>query len=142
MDGLKGKYWADWAPFLAPPDRRPFAEITNAVGSLFVLTASFAGLSYVLVEEDVVAVNPTSQGLSVSQAVGVYVWHLLDAIPLLGIPSTLNWNLSPQFTDYVDGGLLLLYKVLVIIPVTRVIVSLVQRRRGGSPSTAVHGQDE
>jgi hypothetical protein len=63
----------------------------------------------------------------VGAAFNSYLWHLAGAIPLLQIPSTLNWSLNHPFTDHIQGGLTVLYTITVISPVLYLISQLASR---------------
>lgn len=45
-----------------------------------------------------------------------YLWHFLEAIPLLDINKTLLWDVRLMYTDRWIGFFLLLFKITVIIP--------------------------
>ena len=45
-----------------------------------------------------------------------YLWHFLEAIPLLDINATLLWDVRLTYTDRWVGFFLLLFKITVIIP--------------------------
>jgi hypothetical protein len=56
-------------------------------------------------------------GIQIVDAVySSYLWHLLAAVPLLQIPSTLNWTLRHPFTDHIQGGLIVIYTLTDILP--------------------------
>jgi hypothetical protein len=140
-----GGYWRQWFPWIKPGETW-ISPLLDAYRSLFVLTASFAGLTATLAAQGWLGVSPPIEGEgSVWSALAYYVWHFLDAIPVLEIPATLNWELATTYTGYTSGALLLVYKLLVIVPVVRAIVELVQRRQRttptppGSPSVAANG---
>jgi hypothetical protein len=60
-----------------------------------------------------------------------YIFHLLDEVPLLKIPETLDWEQPATFTDDASRALLLSYRILVILPVIRVAAELLRREREG-----------
>jgi hypothetical protein len=50
-----------------------------------------------------------------------YLWNFSDAIPVIKLPETVNWELDWTYVDNASGWLLLLYKVLVIVPILAVV---------------------
>ena len=46
-----------------------------------------------------------------------YIWHFLEAIPLLEVNKTLRWEEPLKYTKVGVGWMLLLFKITVIIPV-------------------------
>lgn len=124
-----GGFWRQWLPWLRP-GRTWISPVLDAYRSLFVLTASFAGLTTILAAQGVLGTDPPfADDGSVWPALAYYVWHFLDAIPVLEIPATLNWSLGTDYTGYTSGVLLLVYKLLVIVPVVRAILEVVQRTK-------------
>jgi hypothetical protein len=81
-------------------------------------TAGFTALSTGLYRLGVGSIKsgPLHGSSLVDAAYSYYLWHLADAIPLLKVPKTLNWQLSHPFTDSYHGALALIYTVLVIVP--------------------------
>jgi hypothetical protein len=65
-----------------------------------------------------------------------YLWHLADAIPVLKIPETTNWVLHRRFTDPIQGGLLLAYTVLVILPLIYAGTKLLRRWTDDPPDNS------
>jgi hypothetical protein len=66
------------------------------------------------------------------------VWTALDVVPLLEIPKTLNWEkLSHPITDPLSGFLLLGFKLLLIIPVTKFVVFLFKQAFTDAPAPPV-----
>jgi hypothetical protein len=45
-----------------------------------------------------------------------YIWHFLDAVPFVDVPSTLHWCEPHVFHDHMSGSLLLVFKLAVIVP--------------------------
>jgi hypothetical protein len=83
-----------------------------------IATGGFAGTSVLLYDQGVGALSgghPEETALATA-VYWYYLWHLASSVPLLEIPSTLNWELRYTFTDHVHGALLLMYKLVVIVP--------------------------
>lgn len=121
--------------------KRALEEIVAAVeadrlvaGSSIVIlvgiaTGGFAGTSVLLYDQGVGALSGGQpEGTALATAIyWYYLWHLASSVPLLEIPSTLNWELRYTFTDHVHGALLLAYKVVVIVPLLSLAAYVVAR---------------
>lgn len=90
----------------------------------FVIAALFfASLTYLMAGFDMLTfTNPdgnpiTAAELSVAQLMDFFVWHFLDAVPLLKINETLNWKMQLAYASSAVGFIVLLFKIAVIIPV-------------------------
>jgi hypothetical protein len=83
-----------------------------------IATGGFAGTSVLLYDQGVGALSGgRPEGPALAAAIyWYYLWHLAASVPLLEIPSTLNWELRYTFIDHVHGALLLTYKLVVIVP--------------------------
>jgi hypothetical protein len=117
--------WAYWRIRIDTVKEHPYIVAVLA----FVLTigvgvVAFAGASAVHLEGD-----SSSPGLwAMEQA---YIWHILDAVPLLALPATIGWNEPNVTQDHLSGALLLVFKIAVLLPVVRLGVSgyfFVERR--------------
>jgi hypothetical protein len=62
------------------------------------------------------------------EALVYYVWSLLDGIPVLEVPQTLNWEPAITFTDHMSGALLRAYKLFVIVPIVSLVVGLLKEQ--------------
>jgi len=78
---------------------------------------AFAGVTWLLWDRGVLhrAGSPTLWRVE-----ELYVWHLADAVPFLGIPQSLRWEQPTGFDDHVSGSLVLAFKLVVILPLLRV----------------------
>ncbi len=57
-----------------------------------------------------------SHNVSLWRTEQLFVWHLLDAIPVLDIPTTLSWA-APSFDPRIRIGILVvIFKIILIIP--------------------------
>jgi hypothetical protein len=113
---------------------RLYLTILLTLQALLTLSAAFAVLTAALQERGLVTEQPPADvdGF-VWSALGFYAWNLLDAIPLLEIPQTLNWEQATTLRDHLGGALLLAYKLLVIVPLVGLIVGLVTVLRTPRP---------
>lgn len=102
------------------------------LSALAALIAAFAAATAAFQSTDWLTEEPASDGEGfVWVAVAYYTWHLLDAIPLLKVPDTINWKDAPtSTTDPFGGALLLLFKLLVIIPILQLILVLITLVKG------------
>jgi len=85
---------------------------------LMIALMFFSALTYILVERGVLKFCQTA-GTTVSQSTiaDFYLWHFLDAVPLLKVNETFHWK---EPLTYDSGGtafVLLLFKLVVIGPV-------------------------
>ena len=94
---------------------------------LLTVIAAFAAATAAFQAEEWVSEKPAvpDEGF-VWAAFGYYAWHLLDAIPLLDVPKTLNWKAPTSLTDHFGGAILLFFKLVVIIPIVRFVLGLVK----------------
>jgi hypothetical protein len=95
-----------------------------AVISVFMICVSleaFAGLSTFLWQYKMI--RPATPDPSLWQTEGHYVWHLVDSVPLLSIPRTLDWRDPHPFVDHLSGALLLAFKIAIIAPLIRLGLS-------------------
>ncbi len=98
----------------------PFVYCLNA----FVIAALFfATLTFLLTDFGWLSfTNPDGGGiatseLSVDRFMEFFIWHFLDAVPLLKINQTLRWQMQLSYTSAAAGLMVLLFKITVIIPV-------------------------
>jgi hypothetical protein len=117
--------WRGWKRFMIAA-----ALLTLALRALFVLMGAFAVLTSGLQAQGLVVEKPPSEDHGyVLSALGFYAWHLLDAIPVVEVPQTLNWNVTTRLTDHLGGALLLVFKLLVILPLVAVTLNLITTLR-------------
>lgn len=98
----------------------PYVYSFNA----FVIAAQFfATLTYLMAGLDLLTftnldgVRVEAAELAVGRLRDFYVWHFLDAIPLLKINQTLRWEIQLSYASSAVGFIVLLFKVAVILPV-------------------------
>jgi len=89
----------------------------------FIIAALFfASLTYLMAGFDILSFtnpdgNPITSELSVAQLMDFFVWHFLDAVPLLKINDTIRWKIGLTYESSAVGFIVLLFKIAVIIPV-------------------------
>jgi hypothetical protein len=81
-----------------------------------VCVEAFAGVTTLHLQ----GVEPGSSLWETEQA---YIWHLLDAVPLLGLPAAIGWSEPSAGHDHASGALLLVFKLVVIAPMLRLAVA-------------------
>jgi hypothetical protein len=95
-----------------------FTPFIYSFNVLFIAMVFFSSVTYVLVEHELVRFSASSERDVSPEALNdFYLWHILDALPLLKVTETLRWE-KPLTYDSAWVGLLLLgFKVTVILPV-------------------------
>lgn len=107
--------------------RRVFARLRGfgllapwlySVGVLALAVIFFATTTFLIWEGGGLTILPAG-GTEVSPDVllAFYLWHFLDAVPLLDVNATLQWSAPATYDGAAVGWLLLGFKVLVIVPV-------------------------
>ncbi|MGK2318287.1 hypothetical protein [Gordonia rhizosphera] len=87
-----------------------------------VCAAAFAALTTVLIRHGVIdTVQGETPGLFEVEA--LYLWHLVDAVPILGITDALHWPAPVTLSDPSGGALLLSFKMLLLIPLVGVLLA-------------------
>ena len=99
------KLFGGWAPFLC------------AFTLLYVATGFFGSVTYLLVKNNLLPWTPADQKITADQIADFYLWHFVDAIPVLKVNSTLLWEQPLTYDNGGIGFLLLLFKIVVISPV-------------------------
>jgi hypothetical protein len=107
-----------------PADIRPYvvAVLIGSVTTAVALEAFCAG-QLLLWRSDAVSPLPEAGDPSFWRVERSYGWHLLNSIPLLSVPKTLGLDKPALFGDQVSGGLLLAFKLVVLVPLIGLAVS-------------------
>jgi len=90
----------------------------------------FSLLTWFLV--DISAARLTTRkgvALGFPETSALFVWHLLDVLPLADIPDTVKWNEPGPERNALAGLLLVSYKIVVLAPVLAAFVGLWPRQR-------------
>lgn len=124
-----GRYYLEWLPWISGESNKRGHPVVNAFRALLLLTTGFTALTAVLAEHQWLETTAKETSGLVWATLSYYMWHLLDAVPALKVPATLNWKLAIDFSDHGSGALLLLFKLLVIVPVISAIVGVIQKRK-------------
>lgn len=138
-----GGFIKRWAPGYKTSEKSLAVVALGLLRSLISLTAAFVAVTAILLSYDLLATSAVAadgkqtpvaiaDGDIVRTVCRHYVWHLLDAVPSLKVPDTLNWKLRVKLTDTWSGAILLMFKVLVLVPVVRGAIELfdlMKRRR-------------
>jgi hypothetical protein len=116
--------WVYWQIQLDPEDRKPyFIALLSSVATVGICTAAFAGLTTILYQAGAIIADSGSEAVSLWTVETYYLWHLVETVPLLGATQILHWDRPVAFTDPWSGALLLAFKILLLIPLVRVILS-------------------
>jgi hypothetical protein len=116
--------WIYWRIQLDPEERKPYVvAMLSSLATVGVCTAAFAGLTTMLWQHGVITAEPASAAPGLWRVEAYYLWHLIDAVPLLSATEAVRWERPVVFSDPWSGGLLLAFKVLLLIPLLRVILS-------------------
>jgi hypothetical protein len=96
----------------------PWAGIALYINFVIIAMGCFAGLAYLLhTLSDPPLFLPKTRPVEHGSLADFLLWQLLDAIPGLKVPETINWEAPLAYTHAGAGWLVLLFKVMVIIPV-------------------------
>ncbi len=94
---------------------------------VLLATALVVGITVLLIRT---GVSRPSERVGDSHVLGTALayplWHVLDAIPGLSIPQTLNWQLAHDLDDVWSGIVLLLYKAVLVFALIFVTSRIVQ----------------
>jgi hypothetical protein len=96
-----------------------------------IVTTCFASVSGFLYLQGVATISPErSLADPLNDSFWYYLWNLLHSIPVLELPQALGWDDPPfRFTDHLSRILLLVYKIVLISPVTATIVLICRNLR-------------
>jgi hypothetical protein len=100
----------------------------------------FATLAYVLADRDVIRFGIDQSAAQVltepADALDLFSWHMLDAIPGLAITDTLRWDEPLDYDDAGVGLLVLVFKVVAVTPIVAAFVSFWRHYRKPAASAA------
>lgn len=106
----------------------PFAPVIYSLNALVVAVAFFSSMTYVLAVHTPLKLSPPQVTLEALMA--FYLWHFLEAIPLLEVNDTLGWKRPPlTYNSAYMGSILLLFKLTVIVPVIAAFAGYWGKRR-------------
>jgi hypothetical protein len=107
----------------------------RALAVTIFAVATFSALTALLYLEGGLEIRggPIPADRIIGEASAVYVWHLVDTVPLLDVTSSLRWEPDFEFDDRVGGLLLLAFKGFVILPLIQVARLIFAGRRETYP---------
>jgi hypothetical protein len=152
--------WIFWRP--SEPGERRITSLIATLVAVVMLVETFASISSVLVQMGTIEVTgyrpPETRRIGNTTVTFGYsdlntdvyeateallAWNLLDSVPGLKVPETINWS-KPRnrFADVWGGVLLLSFKCLAILPFVALIVQMTkprtQRPAGADDARSVH----
>ena len=92
-----------------------FTPFLYAFDLLVISVMFFSSITFVLVQNG--AAELSGQAVTYDSLMTFYIWHFLEAIPLLKVNDTLQWKAPLTYQSRLVGFVLLLFKISVIIPV-------------------------
>jgi hypothetical protein len=128
-----------WLPWRPPTGNLLFFRGFETALALLALTEGFTAAMLLLSQVGAISIAPSIAGPQAatarppdqwSAAESILIWNLLDMLPSVKAPQTLNWTLTYHVTDSLGGLVLLAYKVLVVIPVIGAIRKLLSPGAG------------
>jgi Zn-dependent protease with chaperone function len=84
-----------------------------------LIIAWFSSTTFILYSRGIVDFSHPPQ--SPDEIMTFYIWHLIDAVPLLEITQTLRWPPPIGYQDGAVGALLLAFKIIFIVPVIALV---------------------
>lgn len=100
-----------------------FAPFVYCFNAFFISIIFFGTVSFILADSDQIAFanlngeKLASSDLAVEKMLDFFLWHFLDAVPLLKINETLRWKMQISYTSGSVGFIVLFFKIVVILPV-------------------------
>lgn len=93
--------------------------------------ATFSSLTALLYVNGALKIRggPIPRDIIIDKASEVFVWHLVDTVPLLDVTSNLAWKPAFEFDDRVGGLLIVAFQGVVILPVVQVARLIFAGRR-------------
>jgi hypothetical protein len=128
-----------WTPWKPPTGNLLFFRGFETALALLALTEGFTAAMLLLSQVGAISITPPIAGPQAATArppdqwgaaESILIWNLLDMLPSVKAPQTLNWTLAYHVTDSLGGSVLLAYKVLVVIPVIGAIRKLLSPGAG------------
>jgi hypothetical protein len=128
-----------WLPWRPPTGNLLFFRGFETALALLALTEGFTAAMLLLSQVGAISIAPPIAGPQAATArppdqwgaaESILIWNLLDMLPSVKAPQTLNLTLAYHVTDSLGGLVLLAYKVLVVIPVIGAIRKLLSPGAG------------
>jgi len=110
-----------------------FAPVLYSLNLLMISVQFFATWTFLLHQYGRVTLLPGSAAIVSAESFGdFFVWHFLNAVPVLKITDTILWNEPLLYSQASVGWMLLAFKVSVIMPVLAAFTwSWLRFRKGG-----------
>ena len=110
------------------------------IGAVLLATAVTVAVTVLLIRTGLSRPDEAlPRGEVLGTALSFNVWHVLNGIPGLEIPETLNWKLKHDLDDAWSGAALLLYKATLLFALvfatTRIVQPHLRRRWMAGPGT-------
>ncbi len=114
-----------------------FAPVAYSLNLLIISVLLFSSVTYVLGEKGILEFtgSPDSK-FSPDQVTALYLWHFLEAVPLLKVNDTLRWKEPLTYNSGWVGLALLIFKGAVIIPVIAAFAGYWKGVREKAPSSS------
>jgi hypothetical protein len=93
---------------------------------VLLLTAFWSVLTLTLLHSRAVtASRAIPAGDELERTTEYYLWHAADVVPVVDLPATMHWSLHLEYVDAASVGLLLAYKLAILVvlafPLMRVV---------------------
>ena len=85
----------------------------------------------IVFREPGVGAELSSERADVSRTGELFLWNLVDLVPIVDVDGTLRWKEPLDYTSRFVGGCVLVYEVLVVIPVIALIRRVWTSRSAG-----------
>ena len=115
-----------------------FTPLAYSFNLLMIAMIFFSSVTYLAAHEKIRMIQPAGSSVSVESLQNFYLWHFLEALPLLKVNETVGWKNPLSYESAFVGWILLLFKLAVIVPVIACFASY-WRNLGGpnvTPLTA------
>jgi Flp pilus assembly protein TadD len=130
----------DWAIRIWVQNYGWYSPLGALLAVAIVSTSLFASIGYVLARRGWIDVHSLGGGTpAVDQFARYLVWHFLNAVPLLDVNKTLNWNPPLTYKGVPAGVLILGYKAALIIPVIGTIRRYWSKQEQDRQRTSLQG---
>jgi hypothetical protein len=94
-----------------------FTPLAYSFNLLMIAMIFFASITYVSAHDRFLPVKSNQTAVTVDSLHDFYLWHFVDAVPLLRVTDTIGWQKPMNYEGHLVGWILLLFKLAVIIPV-------------------------
>jgi hypothetical protein len=94
-----------------------FTPVAYSFNLLMVATIFFASVTYLSAYNRISRSQLVTQPVTVESIQDFYLWHFIEAVPLLKVNDTIGWRTPMKYDGHLVGWILLLFKLAVIIPV-------------------------